>query len=77
MTTSNKPLVPRVAVGSLCSPLEVGANRAPPAAQDLARLLKAAGCDALFAPSPEEMYPETAKRKTQSEARPNGFEHPT
>ena len=28
-------------------------------------LLEAAGCDALFAPSAEEMYPENAKRKTQ------------
>ena len=47
MTTSNQPLVPRVAVGSLCSPLEVGANRAPKAAQDLSRRLKEAGCEVL------------------------------
>jgi len=38
-------LVPRVAVGSLCSPLEVGASRAPEAARDLARILREAGCD--------------------------------
>ena len=34
-------------MGSLCSPLEVGANRAPKAAQDLARFLKSAGCDVI------------------------------
>jgi len=45
MTTSAKPLVPRVAVGSLFSPLEVGANRAPQAAQDLTQLLRQAGCE--------------------------------
>jgi L-fucose isomerase-like protein len=47
MKRSNESLVPRVAVGSLCSPLEVGAQCAPQAAQDLARRLKAAGCDVL------------------------------
>ncbi len=39
-----KPLVPRVGVGSLCSPLEVGADRAAGAARDLARLLEKGGC---------------------------------
>jgi L-fucose isomerase-like protein len=45
MNASAKTLVPRVAVGSLCSPLEVGAHRAPKAAQDLAQLLRTAGCE--------------------------------
>jgi L-fucose isomerase-like protein len=45
MTTHTTKLVPRVAVGSLCSPLEVGANRAPAAADELARRLKDAGCE--------------------------------
>jgi L-fucose isomerase-like protein len=47
MPRSNHALVPRVAVGSLCSPLEVGAQRAPQAAQELARRLQAAGCEVL------------------------------
>jgi len=34
----------RVAVGSLSSPLEVGADRAPQAANDLAALLEESGC---------------------------------
>ncbi len=40
-------LTPRVAVASLTSPLEVGADRAPAAALDLGRILTAAGCDVL------------------------------
>jgi L-fucose isomerase-like protein len=47
MTTLTTKLVPRVAVGSLCSPLEVGANRAPAAADELARRLKDAGCEVI------------------------------
>lgn len=47
MTPATSTLVPRVAVGSLRSPLEVGADRAAQAARDLARLLRAAGCDVL------------------------------
>ncbi len=47
MPSPIKSLIPRVAVGSLCSPLEVGAGRAPQAAQDLSRLLKEAGCEVL------------------------------
>lgn len=38
-------LIPRVGVASLSSLLEVGANRAPRAAKDLAGILAAAGCD--------------------------------
>ena len=38
-------LNPRVAVAALSSPLEVGANRAPQAAADLARVLRQAGCE--------------------------------
>jgi L-fucose isomerase-like protein len=45
MTLSEKSLVPRVAVGSLCSPLEVGADRAPTAAHELSERLKKAGCE--------------------------------
>ena len=40
-------LIPRVAVGSLSSPLEVGADRAPQAADDLAKLLEQLGCEVL------------------------------
>ncbi|OGV71767.1 MAG: hypothetical protein A3K19_06825 [Lentisphaerae bacterium RIFOXYB12_FULL_65_16] len=39
------PLAPRVAVAALSSPLEVGADRAPRAAGDLARRLRKAGCE--------------------------------
>jgi len=38
-------LVPKVAVTALSNPLEVGAERAPAAAADLAALLTQAGCD--------------------------------
>lgn len=40
-----QPLRPRVGVSALSSPLEVGADRAPRAARDLATLLEAAGCE--------------------------------
>ena len=40
-------LIPQVAVGSLSSPLEVGADRAPCAADDLADLLERLGCEVL------------------------------
>lgn len=40
-----KSLAPRVGVSAVSSPLEVGAERAPQAAQDLARLLRSAGCE--------------------------------
>ena len=45
MSIEKKALIPRVGVASLCSPLEVGADRAPKAADDLAMLLQAAGCE--------------------------------
>lgn len=38
-------LVPRVGVGAVSSPLEVGANRAPQAAKDLSALLVSCGCE--------------------------------
>ena len=38
-------LTPQIGVASLSSPLEVGAHRAPKAADDLAKLLKGAGCE--------------------------------
>jgi L-fucose isomerase-like protein len=47
MTTPITKLVPRVAVGALCSPLEVGADRAPAAAEELARRLTVAGCEVI------------------------------
>ena len=40
-------LRPRVGVASLSSPLEVGADRAPQAAEDLAALLSGAGCEVI------------------------------
>ncbi len=42
-----KVLVPRVGVGSVSSPLEVGADRAPQAAGDLANVLKGLGCEVI------------------------------
>ena len=42
---SNKKLVPRVGVGSLSSPLEVGADRAADAAAGLAARLRDGGCE--------------------------------
>lgn len=47
MTLSRCTLIPQVAVGSLSSPLEVGADRAPQAANDLADLLERLGCEVL------------------------------
>ena len=45
MAERKNTLRPRVGVGSLSSPLEIGADRAPAAAADLAKLLAAAGCE--------------------------------
>ncbi|MCC6127163.1 MAG: hypothetical protein IT426_19550 [Pirellulales bacterium] len=45
MFPPEKRLIPRVAVGALSSPLEVGADRAPQAAADLADLLESLGCE--------------------------------
>ncbi|MEI6500725.1 MAG: hypothetical protein WCP21_06820, partial [Armatimonadota bacterium] len=39
------PLQPKIAVASLCSPLEVGADQAPAALSALANLLRDAGCE--------------------------------
>jgi len=47
MSGHDKALVPRVGVGGLCSPLEVGADRAPQAVRDLAQRLEALGCEAI------------------------------
>jgi L-fucose isomerase-like protein len=47
MNSSTRTLAPPVAVGSVCSPLEVGAGRAPQAAQALARLLTEEGCEVI------------------------------
>ncbi len=44
MSEQSYGLSARVAVGSLSSPLEVGADRAPQAANDLAALLEESGC---------------------------------
>lgn len=40
-----KLLTPRVGVGAVASPMEVGADRAPQAAEDLANLLEQHGCE--------------------------------
>jgi L-fucose isomerase-like protein len=45
MSSSALKIKPRIGVSAVSSPLEVGANRAPQAAQDLARSLEAAGCE--------------------------------
>lgn len=45
MTQTSKSLTPRIGVASLSSPLEIGADRAPAAAENLARVLKGIGCD--------------------------------
>jgi len=43
----NQSLVPRIGVGALSSPLEVGADRAAGASADLAKLLESAGCEVI------------------------------
>jgi len=45
MKDQSKSLVPRVGVGALSSPLEIGADRAPATAEELSKLLKKAGCE--------------------------------
>ena len=45
MTIGRVSLAPRVGVSSISSPLEIGADRAPQAAGDLARRLTEAGCE--------------------------------
>lgn len=45
MSEEGNALSMRVAVTSVSSPLEVGADRAPKAADDLAALLEEAGCE--------------------------------
>jgi L-fucose isomerase-like protein len=45
MTQTSKSLTPRIGVASLSSPLEIGADRAPAAAENLARALESIGCD--------------------------------
>ena len=40
-----KTLIPRIGVGAVSSPLEIGAERAPQAVDDLARLLETNGCE--------------------------------
>ncbi len=45
MSDARHSLVPRIGVGALSSPLEIGADLAPKAATDLASLLEGAGCD--------------------------------
>jgi L-fucose isomerase-like protein len=42
---SQKSLIPKIGVGGLCSPLEVGADRSPHAANEMAKRLQAIGCD--------------------------------
>jgi L-fucose isomerase-like protein len=45
MSIDQKTLLPRIGVASLCSPLEVGADRAPQVAGDAAALFQTAGCE--------------------------------
>lgn len=47
MRSAPQVLVPRVGVGSLSSPLEVGAGRAPQAAAELATVLTGLGCEVI------------------------------
>ena len=47
MAANTRHLIPRVAVASLASPLEVGADRAPKAAAELADSIERAGCEVL------------------------------
>ena len=49
MLKSARPLTPRVGVASLSSPLEVGADRAPAAASELAELIEGTGCEVVAA----------------------------
>ena len=44
---ASRPLRPRVAVAAFSSPLEVGADRAPEAATELAAVLTEAGCEVI------------------------------
>ncbi|MGA2863684.1 MAG: hypothetical protein ABSF95_04265 [Verrucomicrobiota bacterium] len=63
MMVAEKSLIPRVAVGSLCSPLEVGANHAPMAARELTQHLKETGCEVL------ELGPVDAPEKASAAGR--------
>jgi len=68
MSKHSITLIPRVGVGSLCSPLEVGANRAPQAVKDLARLLEDCGCEIVglgFVDTPERSV-SAGKRLAES-----------
>ena len=47
MSSNRCTIKPRVGVGSLSSPLEVGADRSPQAAKDLAKLLTGLGCEVI------------------------------
>jgi L-fucose isomerase-like protein len=48
MSPTTRRIKPRIGVSAVSSPLEVGANRALPSAQDLARNLESAGCEIIF-----------------------------
>ncbi len=48
MPIGNTPMRPRVGVSAVSSPLEVGAERAPQAARDLASLLQGGGCEVVI-----------------------------
>lgn len=49
MSSSALKIKPRIGVSAVSSPLEVGANRAPQAARDLAQGLEEAGCEVVVA----------------------------
>lgn len=64
MSIQERALIPRVGVVSVCSPLEVGADRAPQAAADLAKLLRAVGCEVVeLGPADRPERSVTAGRK--------------
>ena len=68
MPTGLRQLAPRVGVGSLSSPLEVGADRAPRAAEELAALLGARGCDVVRAGAIDAPERSVAAGRTLAEA---------
>ena len=66
--TKCSPLLPRIGVAAVASPLEVGADRAPRAADDLAALLRKHGCDVvpLGAISAPDQAADAGRKLTES-----------
>ncbi len=61
-------LTPRVGVSALCSPLEVGADRAPQAARQLAELLEKLGCEVVQAGVVDDPEKSTAAGRQFTES---------